>query len=103
MSERARPRTYGYLRDRAQRAYAFCDCAISAGCDTLTCLRMANFKGTVFESTRMFTEKEFGPGGAVFYLWKRLPYHHAIWHLCVLGGSACHWAAIFLHVVPAAS
>jgi hemolysin III len=42
-------------------------------------------------------------GGAVFYLWKRLPYHHAIWHLCVLGGSACHWAAIFLHVVPAAA
>jgi hemolysin III len=42
----------------------------------------------------------FYTGGAVFYLWKRLPYHHAIWHLCVLGGSACHWAAVFLHVVP---
>jgi hemolysin III len=42
-------------------------------------------------------------GGAGFYLWKRLPYHHAIWHLCVLGGSACHWAAIFVHVVPAGS
>jgi hemolysin III len=42
-------------------------------------------------------------GGAVFYLWKRLPYQHAIWHLFVLGGSACHWAAIFLHVVPAAA
>ncbi|MBL9219542.1 MAG: hemolysin III family protein [Opitutaceae bacterium] len=41
-------------------------------------------------------------GGAVFYLWKRLPYHHAIWHLFVLGGSACHWAAVFLYVVPAA-
>ena len=39
-------------------------------------------------------------GGAVFYLWKRLPYHHAIWHLFVLGGSACHWAAVFLYVVP---
>jgi len=42
-------------------------------------------------------------GGAAFYLWKRLPYHHAIWHLWVLGGSACHWAAVFLYVVPAAS
>lgn len=42
-------------------------------------------------------------GGAVFYLWKRLPYQHAIWHLFVLGGSTCHWAAIFLHVVPAAA
>lgn len=41
-------------------------------------------------------------GGAAFYLWKRLPYHHAIWHLWVLGGSACHWTAVYLHVVPAA-
>lgn len=39
-------------------------------------------------------------GGAVFYLWRRLPYHHAIWHLFVLGGSACHWAAVFCYVVP---
>ncbi len=42
-------------------------------------------------------------GGAAFYLWKRLPYHHAIWHLFVLAGSACHWAAVFLHVVPASA
>jgi hemolysin III len=39
-------------------------------------------------------------GGAVFYLWKRLPYHHAAWHLFVLAGSACHWAAVFLAVLP---
>ncbi len=40
-------------------------------------------------------------GGAAFYLWKRQPYHHAVWHLFVLAGSACHWAAVFLYVVPA--
>ena len=39
-------------------------------------------------------------GGTLFYLWKRLPYHHAIWHLFVLGGSVCHWMAIFYYVVP---
>ncbi len=39
-------------------------------------------------------------GGAGFYLWKRLPYQHAIWHLFVLGGSVCHWAAVFFYVVP---
>lgn len=39
-------------------------------------------------------------GGAVFYLWKRLPYHHAIWHVFVLAGSACHWTAVFCYVVP---
>ena len=38
-------------------------------------------------------------GGAVFYLWKRLPYHHAVWHLWVLAGSACHWAAVFFYIV----
>ncbi len=38
--------------------------------------------------------------GAGFYLWKRLPYHHAIWHLFVLGGSGCHWAAVFVYVLP---
>jgi len=42
-------------------------------------------------------------GGAAFYLWKRLPYHHAIWHLWVLAGSACHWAAVFFYVVPRAA
>ncbi len=38
--------------------------------------------------------------GTVFYLAKRLPYHHAIWHLFVLGGSICHWIAVFYYVVP---
>ena len=40
--------------------------------------------------------------GSVFYLWKRLPYHHAIWHLFVLAGSACHWASIYGYVLPRA-
>jgi hemolysin III len=39
--------------------------------------------------------------GTVFYSWKRLPYHHAIWHLFVLGGSACHYFAVYQAVVPA--
>ena len=42
-------------------------------------------------------------GGTIFYLWHRLPYNHAIWHLFVLGGSACHWAAVFFFVVPPAA
>jgi hemolysin III len=39
--------------------------------------------------------------GALFYLWKSLPYNHAIWHLFVLGGSTCHYVAVLLYVVPA--
>ena len=28
--------------------------------------------------------------GVPFYLWNRLPFNHALWHLFVLGGSICH-------------
>jgi hemolysin III len=38
--------------------------------------------------------------GTVFYMWRRLPYNHAIWHLFVLGGSVCHYFAVVLYVVP---
>jgi hemolysin III len=37
-------------------------------------------------------------GGVAFYLWGRLPYHHAVWHGFVLAGSAFHYAAVFLYV-----
>lgn len=29
--------------------------------------------------------------GTVFYLWRGLKFHHAIWHLFVLAGSICHF------------
>lgn len=34
--------------------------------------------------------------GVPFYLWKKLPYNHFIWHLFVLGGSLSHFVAIYL-------
>ncbi|AEI41609.1 PAQR family membrane homeostasis protein TrhA [Paenibacillus mucilaginosus] len=36
--------------------------------------------------------------GTVFYLWRRLPYHHMIWHLFVLAGSVCHFISVYLYV-----
>ena len=33
--------------------------------------------------------------GAVLYSLKRIEYMHAIWHLFVLGGSVCHFIAIY--------
>lgn len=36
--------------------------------------------------------------GVVFYLMRKLKYHHAIWHLFVLGGSAFHFAAVYIYV-----
>lgn len=37
--------------------------------------------------------------GAVFYVWKKVPYHHVIWHLFVLGGSVFHFCAVFFYVI----
>ncbi|MGO4540776.1 PAQR family membrane homeostasis protein TrhA [Paenibacillus sp. 2TAB19] len=39
--------------------------------------------------------------GTVFYMWRSFPYHHAVWHLFVLGGSIVHFFAILLYVLPA--
>lgn len=41
--------------------------------------------------------------GIAFYVWKRLPYHHAIWHLFVLAGSILHFFAILFYVIPLAT
>jgi hemolysin III len=37
--------------------------------------------------------------GCVFYLWKQLPYQHAIWHGWVMAGSVCHWIAVYGYVI----
>lgn len=37
--------------------------------------------------------------GTVFYVFKRVPYFHAVWHLFVLGGSICHFLAVVLFVL----
>ncbi len=37
--------------------------------------------------------------GTIFYRWKKLPFHHAIWHLFVLGGSIFHFFAVFFYVI----
>ena len=36
----------------------------------------------------------FYTGGIVFFIWERRPYMHTVWHLCVLGGSVCHFLAV---------
>lgn len=42
-------------------------------------------------------------GGAVFYLLKKMPYHHAVWHGFVMAGSICHYFAIMNAIIPAAA
>lgn len=36
----------------------------------------------------------FYTGGVVFYVWKKFPHHHGIWHLFVLGGSVSHFFSV---------
>jgi hemolysin III len=38
--------------------------------------------------------------GVAFYLAERLPHHHAIWHVFVMCGSACHFFSIMYFVLP---
>ena len=38
--------------------------------------------------------------GVIFYVAKRIPYNHAIWHGFVLAGCVCHFLAIYWYVEP---
>lgn len=38
--------------------------------------------------------------GVPFYLWRKLPYHHTLWHVFVLAGSVLHFLAVVLYVIP---
>lgn len=38
--------------------------------------------------------------GVLFYRWKKLKFHHAIWHVFVLTGSILHFFAVLFYVIP---
>lgn len=38
--------------------------------------------------------------GTVFYIFKKIPYFHFVWHLFVLAGSILHFFTILLYVIP---
>ncbi len=38
--------------------------------------------------------------GVVFFVWRSLPFHHVVWHSFVLAGSACHFFAVLVYVIP---
>lgn len=37
--------------------------------------------------------------GAVFYVWRGFPYHHAVWHVFVLAGSVFHFFVVLFYVL----
>ncbi|APX91585.1 hemolysin III [Halomonas sp. 1513] len=38
--------------------------------------------------------------GVIFFAIRAIPFNHAIWHLFVLGGSTCHYFAVYAAVLP---
>ncbi len=58
-------------------------------------------------STRVMALLAIGGGlyttGVVIHLWRRLPYHNAIWHVFVLSAATFHYAAILDAVAPSFS
>ncbi len=38
--------------------------------------------------------------GSVFYVWRGFKYHHMVWHIFVIIGSALHFFCIFLYLIP---
>jgi len=38
--------------------------------------------------------------GAIFYLYRKMPYNHTVWHFFVIGGSLCHFITILFFVLP---
>ena len=38
--------------------------------------------------------------GVIFFVLDRLPFMHAVWHVCVLAGSICHYVAVMRYVLP---
>lgn len=42
----------------------------------------------------------FYSAGTIFYGLERMPFNHAVWHLFVIAGSACHVVAVMAFVIP---
>ncbi len=38
--------------------------------------------------------------GVIFYVWRSLPFHHAVWHVFVIGGSVLQFLSVWWYVLP---
>jgi hemolysin III len=38
--------------------------------------------------------------GVIFFKVAKFPFHHLVWHLMVIGGTASHFIAIFFYILP---
>jgi hemolysin III len=54
---------------------------------------IANMPSDIF--TFIIASGVFYSVGVIFYLWKNLTYHHAVWHVFVLAGTVTHFFAVY--------
>ncbi len=40
--------------------------------------------------------------GVIFYVWRNLRFHHAVWHVFVIGGSVLQFLSVWWYVLPKA-
>lgn len=65
----------------------------------------AMFSGEMFENMPktafhyLLAGGFFYSAGTIFYMWKKLVYHHAIWHVFVFTGSVFHFLSVMEAVV----
>jgi hemolysin III len=38
--------------------------------------------------------------GIIFFKFTRFSYHHLVWHIMVIGGTASHFTAVFFYILP---
>lgn len=38
--------------------------------------------------------------GSIFYVWRGFKYHHMVWHLFVIAGTATHFFCVLLYLLP---
>ncbi len=62
----------------------------------LAVLRMMPSGGIIW----IFIGGAFYSLGILFFITKKLKYHHLIWHLFVIAGSVSHFIAVFFYIIP---
>jgi len=69
---------------------------IAMGWLVIFVLKPLSIKLNHFGMLFLFIGGIFYTAGTIFYIWRKIPYHHAFWHIFVLAGSIFHFFAIIL-------
>lgn len=71
---------------------------LGMGCILLTCMESLLTALSTHGLKWLIAGGLFYALGIIFYVGKRIPFNHAIWHLFVLAGAACHFFMMWFYV-----